>query len=221
MSRPKKDSKEFTWIRIGGCLILSRLSKGIKHVDPAGNPSGWVRLGGLLLSGGKGIKATIGAFDVDSAKATIEPNPTSDPLTSEWFLAGAKIGETYMSYDKQPKLSHGPMDAPVYIARIKRNDDFDTTVHYWKKWLEWRQAGAGEAFDVFVFGKRSISGGQSTWDTIYKIQSHIARVRALKQRMQAEYGLSLKQESAAELNPKTVSKSEAKTPKKKPMSRQT
>ena len=154
MSRPKKDSKEFTWIRIGGCLILSRLSKGIKHVDPAGNPSGWVRLGGLLLSGGKGIKATIGAFDVDSAKVTIEPNPTSDPLTSEWFLAGAKIGETYMSYDKQPKLSHGPMDAPVYIARIKRNDDFDTTVHYWKKWLEWRQAGAGEAFDVFVFGKR-------------------------------------------------------------------
>jgi hypothetical protein len=220
MSRPKKDSKEFAWIRIGGWLILSRLSKGIKHVDPAGKPNGWVRLGGLGLSDDKCIKATIGAFDVDTAKATIEPTPTSDPLTSVWFLAGAKIGETYMSYDKQPKLN-GPMDTSVYIARIKRNDDFDTTVHYWKKWLEWRQEGASESFDVFVFGERSASRSQSPWDVIFQIESHIARVRALKQRMQVEYGLSLKQEPTAGLNPETASKSEAKTPRKKTKSRQT
>ena len=201
MSRSKKDFGSFEWIRIQDWDILARPKKGIAHVDAGGNLNGWVSMGGLWLSGNSHIDVKLGTIDVDMAKAMPSSLTTSDPLMHIWLLAGARIGETYMSYDRQPKL-RGPKDVPVFVARIKRKDDFLDTAHYWRKWLKWRQAGARQPFADFVFGKFKInverrSEDQACADTTYQIESRAARVKALTQRMHGEYGLSLDQDTAS------------------------
>ena len=194
--RDKKDFGPFEFLQVGGWLILARKNKCIRLADQVtGEMTSWIEIGGLRLRMNKSgeLKISPGAWQVN-LDAVRPHEVTTDPLMHNWMLAGAKIGESFCSYDKQPKM-RGPKNRPIYLARIKRRADFDKAVELWHSWLKWRLSGSQESFQVFHLGAlEKYTAGKKMADADAAARLYEARCRAIVQRLQGDYGLTLDRE---------------------------
>lgn len=190
----KRDFGPFHWLRIGDWSILARTKKGILLAHQVtGMRTSWIEIGGLRIWPDKKagrMLASPGVFTIN-LEAVQEESITTDPLMHSWFIAGAKIGESFCSYDKQPKIS-GPRKVPILVRRIKRRADFLEAVELWHSWLKWRQSGAQEKFEVFYLGPlQKYTDGKKRVDADAAERIYKANCKAITQRVQGDYGLSL------------------------------
>lgn len=190
----KKDFGPFSWLQVGDWTILARLKKGIRMLHHAtGEPTSWVEVGGLRLRSDKKkgrLLAVPGTYSIDMDKAQ-PAQVTASPLMHGWLVAGAKIGESFISYDKQPKM-RGPRNCPILMRRIKRREDFDEAVELWHSWLKWRESGSVDRFEVFHLGPlEKYTAGKKLSDADAAARLYEARCRAIGSRLKGEYGLSL------------------------------
>lgn len=206
----KKDFGPFHVLLVGDWTILARMQTRRHYAHQVtGEPTSWFDVGGLRIwpdpkKPGK-LRFAPGTFTIDM-DAVQRHTITTDPLMRIWLRAGAIIGENYTAYDKQPKYSTLLGSKPCYARRPKRSADFFEAVELWHSWLKWRQSGSPDRFEVFHLGPlEKYTAGKKMADADTAERLYEARCRAIAQRLQGDYGLSLDRDAeAASLKAKKV-----------------
>lgn len=215
----KKDLGPFHVILVGDWTILARMQTRRHHIHPVtGEQLSWFDVGGLRIHPDPKnpgmLLFTPGNFSIDM-NAVQRHTLKVEPLIRTWLVAGALIGETYISYDNQPK-KRGPRNCPVFDKKIKRREDFTQAVELWRSWLKWRESGSVERFEVFHLGPlEKYTAGKKLTDADAAARLYEARCRAIGQRLQGDYGLSLDRDvEAASLKAIKAHRLTNPTPKK-------
>lgn len=197
----KKNLGTFHVFQVGDWTILARMKKRIPHVHQVtGEPTSWFDVGGVSIRPNPKKPGDLlilpGTFIIDE-NAMQRHTLTCDPLMLTWLIAGALIGENFISYDKQPKF-RGPRNTPHLVRRRKRIADFDDAVELWHSWLKWRLGKSKDSFEAFHLGPlEKYTAGKSIDAQAAAETAYISRCRAIATRLQGDYGLSLDRDAKA------------------------